>query len=139
MSTLIVRATTRVLTPGVLALSLVLLVRGHDEPGGGFIGGLVAGAAIVLEYVTNGPERIRRFPPVRSTVLLAVGILLALGYGLAGLVFGAAFLEGAIWEPEVPLVGGVKVAASLVFDAGVYLVVLGVVAAYVRMLAEDPT
>jgi multicomponent Na+:H+ antiporter subunit A len=138
VSSLIVRATTRVLTPGILVLSLVLLVRGHDEPGGGFIGGLVAGAAVVLEYLAGGPERLRRFPPVRGTILLATGIGLAVAYGLAGLAFGDAFLEGAVWKAEVPVAGELKVAASLAFDAGVYLVVLALVVAYVRVLGEEP-
>lgn len=137
MSSLIVRATIRVLTPGILLLSLVLLVRGHDEPGGGFIGGLVAGAAVVLEYLAGGPERVRRFPPVRGTILLATGIGLAVAYGLAGLAFGGAFLQGTVWKAEVPVAGELKVAASLAFDAGVYLVVLALVVAYVRVLGEE--
>jgi multicomponent Na+:H+ antiporter subunit A len=137
MNTVIVRAMTRILTPGIVLLSLFLLVRGHDEPGGGFIGGLVAGAAVVLEYLTGGPERIRRLPPLRATEMLSVGLLLAVGYGLVGLVAGQAFLRGAVWEVGVPLAGTLKVAASLAFDLGVYLVVLGVVVAYMRSLGED--
>lgn len=138
MSSLIVQAATRVLTPAIFLLSLFLLVRGHDEPGGGFIGGLVAGAAVVLEFLAGGPEGVRRFPPVRGTVLLATGIGLAIAYGLAGLALGDAFLQGAVWKAKVPVAGELKVAASLAFDAGVYLVVLGLVATYVRVVGEEP-
>lgn len=137
MSSLIVRATTRGLTPVMIALSLWLLFRGHDEPGGGFIASLVAGAAVVLQYLANGVEGVRRFLPFRATTLLGVGLLVATGFGLAGLSLGAEFLEGAIWTVEVPGLGEVKAAASLVFDVGVYLVVLAVVVAIVRYLGEE--
>jgi multicomponent Na+:H+ antiporter subunit A len=136
VNTVIVRATTRLLTPGILLLSFVFLVRGHDQPGGGFIGGLVAGAAFVLEYLARGPDRLRRFPPVPTTGLLAGGLLLAIGYGLVGLVFGRAFLRGTLWTARLPLLGEFKVAASLVFDVGVYLVVVGLVVAYLRAFGE---
>lgn len=135
MNTLIVRATARALSPGIFLLSLVFLVRGHDEPGGGFIGGLVAGAGIVLEYLARGPERLRRFPPIPAASLLGAGLALAVAYGLAGLAFGDAFLRGAVWSADLG-VGELKVAASLAFDLGVYLVVAGLVLAYLRSFGE---
>jgi multisubunit Na+/H+ antiporter MnhB subunit len=137
MSSLIVRATARGLTPVMALLSLWLLLRGHDEPGGGFIASLVAGAAVVLQYLASGVEGVRRFLPFRATTLLGIGLLVATGFGLAGLLVGAEFLEGAIWTAEVPAIGEVKVAASLIFDVGVYLVVLAVVMAIVRYLGEE--
>jgi multisubunit Na+/H+ antiporter MnhB subunit len=138
VSTLILRATARSLTPAMLVLSIWLLVRGHDAPGGGFIAALVAGAAVILQYLANGLEGVRRFLPVRSTTLLGAGILIAVGFGLAGLVFADTFLAGTIWYVPLPFGGKVKVASSLIFDLGVYLVVLAVVVAIVRYLGEDP-
>lgn len=137
MSTLILRATTRVLTPIMVVLSLYLLMRGHDAPGGGFIAALVAGAAVVLQYLANGLQGVRRFLPVEVGTLTGIGLLLAVGFGLAGLVLGVTFLEGALWKLDVPVVGEVKVAASLSFDIGVYLIVLSVVVAIVRYLGEE--
>lgn len=137
MSSLIVRATARGLTPLMVVLSVWLLLRGHDEPGGGFIASLVAGAAVVLQYLANGVEGVRRFLPLRATTLLGWGLLVATGFGIAGLLLGGQFLEGAIWTAELPLLGELKVAASLIFDVGVYLVVLAVIVAIVRYLGEQ--
>jgi multisubunit Na+/H+ antiporter MnhB subunit len=137
VSTVIVRTMARVLTPGIFLLSLYLLARGHHQPGGGFIGGLVAGGAAVLLHLAWGAVGVRRLR-VDGPVLLATGLLLAVGYGLAGLAFGDAFLQGAIWRLEaLPGVGEVKVAASLVFDVGIYLVVIGLVVTYLRALGEE--
>lgn len=137
MSSLIVRATARGLTPVMIGLSLWLLLRGHNAPGGGFIAALVAGAAVVLQYLANGVEGVRRFLPVAATTLLGGGLLLATGFGLAGLLLGAEFLAGAPLAVTIPALGEVKVAASLIFDVGVYLVVLAVVVAIVRYLGEQ--
>jgi multisubunit Na+/H+ antiporter MnhB subunit len=123
----------------MFALSLWLLLRGHDAPGGGFIAALVAGAAVVLQYLANGIEGVRRFLPVAATTLLGWGLLVATGFGIAGLLLGAEFLGGAIWTTTLPALGEVKVAASLIFDVVVYLVVLAVVVAIVRYLGEPRT
>ena len=139
ISTPILRATTRALTPVIVVLSIYLLLRGHESPGRGFIAALVAGAAVVLQYLANGLEGTRRFLPVAAITLFAVGLLLAVVTGLGGVVFGAAFLETTIWEIEIPLLGALKVASSLAFDVGVYLVVLAVVVAVVRYLGEEAT
>lgn len=137
MSTVIVRTAAKVLTPGIVLLSLYLLLRGHHQPGGGFIGGLVAGGAAVLLHLAWGPVGVRRLR-VRGPELLSAGLLVATGYGLAGLAFGEAFLRGAIWSlGPLPGLGQVKVTASLVFDVGVYLVVIGLVIAYLRALGEE--
>ncbi|HVM11691.1 MAG TPA: MnhB domain-containing protein [Actinomycetota bacterium] len=137
MSTLILRTAARLLVPLIGVLAVYLLVRGHDAPGGGFIAALAGGAAIVLRYLAHGPAGVRRLVPIPFSSLLGVGLLLAVGYGVAGLVAGAEFLRGAIWRVEAPVVGELKVAAALVFDLGVFFVVLGVVLAIVRYLGEE--
>lgn len=127
----ILRSANTLLAPIMILASLWLLVRGHDAVGGGFIGGLTAGAAVVLLYFSRGHERIWRSRLLRTLPLAGVGLAVAIGYGLSGLTRGA-FLAGA----KVTLPGGLEVAASLVFDVGVYIVVVAVVVAVLRHLGQ---
>lgn len=129
---LILRTGSRGLAPIMLAVSVYLLVRGHDAVGGGFIGGLTAGAVVVLRYFSEGHERLLSSRTLRYAPLVGSGILLSALYGVAGLVLGGNFLAGA----KVALPGGLEVAASLAFDVGVYLVVLGLIVAVMRHLGH---
>lgn len=137
MSSPILQMTARLLTPIIILFSLYLLWRGHDAPGGGFIAALAGGAAIMLQYLAYGPDAARRFLPIHPTTLLGSGLLLAVGYGVAGLLAGGRFLEGAVWKAQVPVIGEVKLVASLAFDVGVYLVVVAVVSSIVRYFGEE--
>ncbi|HVL91099.1 MAG TPA: MnhB domain-containing protein [Actinomycetota bacterium] len=137
MSTVILRTTARLVTPGIVGASLYLLLRGHNAPGGGFIGALVAGAAIVLRYLVGGPVAVRRMLPVSAESLLGVGLLIALMTGIGSLIAGSEFLTSTIWSARIPGIGKVKVASSLAFDIGVYLIVLGVIVGVVGFLGED--
>lgn len=136
MSSLILRTAARLLTVIIITFSLYLLWRGHDAPGGGFIAALVAGSAVVLQYLANGPEGVDRFLPLQFSTLLGFGLLLAVGVGVGGILGGGQFLQSAIWKRTLPVIGELKVTASLGFDVGVFLVVLAVVVAIVRYLAE---
>jgi multicomponent Na+:H+ antiporter subunit A len=115
----------------IVAASVWLLVRGHNAVGGGFIGGLTAGAAVVLFYFSHGHERVWRNRKLRLTPLVGAGLLIALLYGLAGLALGAGFLAGGKL-----VLGPVSIAASLVFDIGVYVVVIGMIVGIVRHLGQ---
>jgi len=118
----ILRAAARSVVPLVALLSLVFLVRGHHEPGGGFVGGLAAASAAVLHAFAFGLDatRARLFPDR----LIAAGLALALGAGALGIPLGDGFLAG-VWLPvQVPALG--KLGTPLLFDAGVFLVVFGV-------------
>ncbi len=136
MRSLVLRTTTRLLTPVIAAASLYLLLRGHDAPGGGFIGGLVAGTVIVLRHLAYGTGH-EEPTGVTAASMFGAGVIVAAAVGLAGLVFGGSFLEGAIWKTTLPAAGELKVTASLFFDVGVFLVVLGTVAGLVRYLGGD--
>jgi multicomponent Na+:H+ antiporter subunit A len=128
----ILRTATAVLAPAMLVASVWLLLRGHDAVGGGFIGGLVAGAAVVLRYFSHGHADVWHRRTARTVPTVAVGVLVAAGYGLVGLAVTGAFLAGG----TIPLPVVDYVAASLVFDVGVYLVVVGLVAAIIRHLGQ---
>ena len=121
----------------VLMFSLVLLVLGHDHPGGGFIGGLVGGAAFILVYLAGGDPRVRRAEPLFPEALLGSGITLATLAGAAAWLGGSEFLEAMILSADLPLVGGIKLSSVFVFDVGVYLVVIGLVIALLRSLGRE--
>jgi multicomponent Na+:H+ antiporter subunit A len=128
----ILRTATAILAPAMVVASLWLLLRGHDAVGGGFIGGLVAGAAVVLRYFSHGHADVWHKRSTRTVPTVGIGILIAAGYGLGGLTLVGAFLAGG----KIPLPFGDYVAASLVFDVGVYVVVVGLVASIIRHLGQ---
>ena len=134
MRSLIFDGTLRLLVAMMLGFSLFLLWRGHNDPGGGFVGGLVASIAFTLLGISRGPAAIRRALRVDPIVLSGLGVGVALVSGLLGLLVGASFLEG-LWGT----VGGLKLGTPLLFDVGVYLVVVGAVLTMVLALEEDVT
>lgn len=136
MSTLVLRVVSRLLTPIIAVLAVYLFLRGHNAPGGGFIAGLVAAAAMVLRYLADGPDAVRRSLPLPPQVVLAAGLGIVVGFGLVGLLVGGTFLDSAVWTWAV-LGAQVKLAASLVFDLGVLLVVLGAVVSFLGALGRD--
>ncbi len=122
----------------VLLLSIFLLLAGHNAPGGGFVGGLVAGCAFVLRDVAGGFESTMRDTVFEPETLIGTGLLLAAATGIGGLVVGGAFLESAKGTLELPVFGGVKATTALLFDVGVYVVVLGVILTIIHRLGEEP-
>ncbi|HSJ50380.1 MAG TPA: hydrogen gas-evolving membrane-bound hydrogenase subunit E [Actinomycetota bacterium] len=133
----IVRMAERVLVPAILLLAAYLFLRGHDAPGGGFIAGLVAGGALVLRFLGQGAPGIERSRPSSARRLLAVGLFLAIGIGAAGFAMGGEFLRTAVWSWSLPGAGSMKVASSLVFDAGVFLIVLSLVVTILRRFGGE--
>jgi multicomponent Na+:H+ antiporter subunit A len=138
MTSLILATAARALFHTIVVFSLFLLFAGHDNPGGGFIGGLVAAAALVLRYVAGDADDTRRLMRVAPEHLLGVGGLLAVGAGVVGPLAGAAFLEDVALEwTGLPVVGDISVTSVLVFDIGVYLIVIGVVYAILSTLGGE--
>jgi multicomponent Na+:H+ antiporter subunit B len=124
MFSLILSTTARAIMPLTLVFSVYLLLRGHNASGGGFVGGLVAAVAFVLASLADGVGTARRALGVEPHMLMAAGLTLALGSGMAGLLVGEAFMTGHWMELPLPVVG--KVGTPIVFDLGVYLAVMGV-------------
>lgn len=124
-----------------VVFSLFLLFAGHNAPGGGFIGGLVAGAGLVLRYVAGGVPEVRRVAPWSPDVVLGTGLVTAVAAGLGGWIWGDEFLESAKVEIELPVLGVLKATSALPFDIGVYVVVVGIALAILTSLgrAEEPT
>ncbi len=139
MRGLILPTATTYLMPVLLLLSLFLLLRGHNEPGGGFAGGLVAAAAFVLLSVASGVSVARRALQVDPRSLIGVGLLLMIISGFVGpLLYGEPYLTSHWWT--IP-VGAYEVAVGtpLLFDIGVYLGVAGTVLLIVFSLEEEDT
>jgi multicomponent Na+:H+ antiporter subunit B len=133
----ILRTTSRYLLPLFLLFSLYLLLRGHNDPGGGFTGGLTAAAGFALYAIAfdvGGARRLLRFEP---RVLVAAGLLAAAGSGLPALVTGGSFLGGRWARFDVPGLGVLDLGTPLLFDAGVYLVVVGMALWIILTLLEE--
>jgi len=135
MKSVILSATARFLLPILFMFSLFLLVRGHNLPGGGFVGGLVAAAALVLYAIAHDVEQARRLLRVNTIVFLGVGLLLALSSALLSSLRGLAFMTGLWMHHHVPVLG--KLGTPVVFDMGVYLVVLGATLTVLFNLLEE--
>jgi multicomponent Na+:H+ antiporter subunit A len=131
VSSPIFRTAARLLMPLLLLFAVFLLLRGHNQPGGGFVGGLVSAAAFALYAIAFGVRRARQALLVRPLTLLGVGLLLALVSGLPAIVRGQPFLT-ASW-----LSGPVALGTPVLFDVGVFLVVAGVVLMMIFSLAEE--
>lgn len=126
MNSLILRTATKFLFPLMLLFSIFLLLRGHNEPGGGFSGGLVAAGAFALYAIAFDVRDARRALRVDPRVWVGAGLLLAAGSGIIGWLIEGSFLEGAWWttlefEPDIK----VSLGTPLLFDVGVFLAVLG--------------
>jgi multisubunit Na+/H+ antiporter MnhB subunit len=135
MSSLIVRTATRYLAPLLLLFSCFLLWRGHHEPGGGFVGGLVAATAFVLIALAEGPAAARRTLRVRPTRLVPAGLAISVAAGAAALLQGRPLLTGLWSKSGDP--GGLALGTPLLFDLGVYVTVMGVTLAILLALMEE--
>lgn len=131
MSSLIFRVCSTLILPFALLLSLYLLWRGHNEPGGGFVGGLVAAAGFASFALPRDQGALKRLLPIDSLQLMALGLAVALLSGLASLLAGGAYLTH-VWTE----IGGVAIGTALMFDIGVYLTVLGSIISFLRFFLE---
>ena len=135
MNSLILRTATRLLITVLLLLSVFLLLRGHDLPGGGFIGGLVAASALALYAIAYGSEAASRLLRVSPRFVLGLGLVLAVVAGLLPALTGQPFLTGLWWIRDLGAFE-VKLSTPLLFDVGVYLVVIGVILTMLFSLEE---
>ena len=127
---------SRTVVPTIAAVSLFLLVVGHDAPGGGFVGGLLAGSALLVVFLSKGGGAVVRLLPVDPQTLLGLGIAIAVATAVAGLVAGSAFLDAGKLTLDLWLLGKFSVGSALIFDIGVYLVVLGLIATVLTELGS---
>ncbi|WP_194826987.1 Na+/H+ antiporter subunit A [Nocardia sp. XZ_19_231] len=131
---MVLQITTRLVFPTIMVLSVYFFFSGHNAPGGGFAGGLVAGLALTLRYLAGGRYELGEALPVDAGHLLGAGLALAAGTATASLLLGAPPLSSAIIEVTLPLLGHIKLVTALFFDLGVYLVIVGLVLDVLRSL-----
>lgn len=125
MKTVILRTTVNILMPLFFMFSVFLLFRGHNLPGGGFIGGLLAAIALFLHSMVFGvDDTIQRYH-LNPRVIIATGLLVSLGSVLISLFKGLTLFTGVWSSFQLPLIG--KLGTPMLFDIGVYMVVVGVV------------
>lgn len=142
MTTAILRTASRFIVPLALVFAVFILFKGHQTPGGGFVGGLVASVGLIVLRMSEGGKALNRVLPCRERLLIALGLTLALGTGFIALLTGVPFLTSNHGLID-PLPGGVEGidtfewATVMVFDLGVFLVVAGTVVGMINALSEE--
>lgn len=137
MTSFILLTTARLLLPLLLMFSVFLFGRGHNEPGGGFVAGLVAAAAWILYSLASDTSQARRALRFEPQSLIGWGLMAAFLSGAIGLLAGQPFLTGQWITISVPMMGEIELGTPLLFDLGVYLAVVGVTLTIVFALEEE--
>lgn len=136
MNSLILRTATPFLVGLTVLFSIFVLLRGHNVPGGGFIGGLVGASAFAIYTINEGVAATRRAMHVHPMAIAGFGLFIAGLSGVVSLVFGDAFMTGQWWIPA--FAPDLKYISTVVlFDIGVYLVVVGAIVAIIMGLEES--
>ncbi|KHF41938.1 monovalent cation/H+ antiporter subunit B [Halalkalibacter okhensis] len=128
---------TRVVTFIILAFSVYLFFAGHNNPGGGFIGGLMTASALLLMYLSFDMKTIKKALPFDYTAIIAIGLLIAIATGVSSMLFGYPFLTQFFEYYQLPILGETELTTALPFDLGVYLVVVAIALIIILTIAED--
>ncbi|NPV76508.1 MAG: Na+/H+ antiporter subunit B [Anaerolineae bacterium] len=132
---MILPTAVRYLMPLLLIFSVFLLLRGHNEVGGGFVGGLVAASALMLYAIAVSPQALLRLLPASPRHLIGLGLLVALASGALGIFQGLPYMTGLWLSDPLPVFG--KIGSPVLFDVGVFIAVIGVSLHILIALAED--
>ncbi|WP_179390389.1 Na+/H+ antiporter subunit A [Psychromicrobium silvestre] len=134
---IIFEVVTRLIFHSMVIFSIYLLLAGHNFPGGGFAGGLMAGLALTIRYLAGGRVELAEATPISAGALLGTGLGVAALSGALPLFFGGEIFQSAILDFTVPVLGHIKFVTSTFFDIGVYLVVVGLVLDVLRSLGAE--
>ncbi len=115
----------RLLLPFAAVVAMYLFMRGHNEPGGGFVAGLTLSIGLLLQYIISGTHWVESHMPIYPRRWIAAGLLFALGTGMGSWYFGYPFLTSHTAHLSLPVVGDIHVASALFFDIGVFSLVVG--------------
>nr|WP_232301715.1 Na+/H+ antiporter subunit A [Nesterenkonia jeotgali] len=128
---------TRLMFHGIIMISLYLLLAGHNLPGGGFAGGLLAGLAFVLRYLAGGRYELEAAIPFSAGALMGWGLAIACFTGLAPLIAGGQAFQSFDFYLTLPILGEHHFVSAILFDVGVYLVVIGLIVDILRSLGSE--
>ncbi|SLN24393.1 Na(+)/H(+) antiporter subunit B [Aquimixticola soesokkakensis] len=131
MNSLLLSVASRFFVTLLLMFSVFMLLRGHNLPGGGFIGGLIGAAGFIVYAIANGSQAARRTLRIDPRVIASSGVGIALLAGLSAALFGKAFFTGT-WL----IAGSIKLSTVIIFDIGVYFAVFGAILTLVFALEE---
>ncbi len=134
MRSIILKTASFYLLPVLVLFSVFILLRGHYEPGGGFVGGLVASIAFVLHAFANGLDRTLNFLKYHPGVLIPIGLTIAFISGFLPMFFNEPFMKSVWFKDPIPVIG--KVGTALFFDVGVFFVVIGVTLTILFTISE---
>ncbi|MGP4079739.1 Na(+)/H(+) antiporter subunit B [Pseudalkalibacillus sp. R45] len=134
---IILKTTSTIIVFVILAFSVNLFLAGHNAPGGGFIGGLMAAGAFILLYISFGLKTMEKVLRVNFRYFIAAGLLIAFATGIGSFIFGQPFLSHTFGHFHLPLLGERELATAVLFDLGVYLTVIGVTMTIILTIAED--
>lgn len=124
MKTIILRTASDFLLPVLLLFSVFILLRGHYLPGGGFIGGLVASIAFVLDAFANGLENTKKLLKIHPGFLMPFGLVISAVAAISPIIFTGQPIMTGLWADDpIPVIG--SIGSALFFDIGVYLIVIG--------------
>jgi multicomponent K+:H+ antiporter subunit A len=115
----------RLLLPVAAVISVFFLLRGHNAPGGGFVGGLVMATAFVVQYMVGGTLWVESRMRIHPQYWISGGLLAAGGAGCAAWLWGREFLTSLEADLHLPLLGALHLSSTLLFDIGVFLLVVG--------------
>jgi multicomponent Na+:H+ antiporter subunit B len=121
----------------IMAFSIHLFLAGHHNPGGGFIGGLMTVSAIVLLLLAYDWKTVKKVLPINFTYLTAAGLFIAVATGIGSFFFGVPFLTQTFGYFYLPLLGKTELATAVLFDIGVYLVVVGISLTIIQAIGES--
>ena len=136
MGSLILRKAARYLFPVIMLFSIYLLLRGHNEPGGGFVGGLAAASAFILNQLAYDVQSTKKMMNVESLTLIGVGLLTALGSSVFSMLYGEPYFSSHWVTFHITPGWQIPIGTPLIFDIGVYLVVLGVTLAILLTISN---
>ncbi|MHB1229961.1 MAG: monovalent cation/H+ antiporter subunit A [Halothiobacillus sp.] len=122
---LLLQSVIRILFPMTMVFGAYILLRGHNAPGGGFIAGLIVASAVMMLFIASGQTRSEQDLEIPAHGAIALGLMTALGTGIAAIAFGYPFLTSTFTHLYLPVIGDVEIASAMMFDLGVFFVVMG--------------
>ncbi|KYG33402.1 Na(+)/H(+) antiporter subunit B [Alkalihalobacillus trypoxylicola] len=131
------RTITRIVVLIILIFSVYLFFAGHNNPGGGFIGGLMTASALLLMYLVFNIQTIKSVINIKFEAVIGIGLIVTILTGVIGVFNGDAYLTQYFDYFQIPIFGETELATALPFDLGIYLVVVGIALTIILAIAED--